>query len=123
MTGLQVRAMRRALGLTQPQLAERIGVSAGIVSVWEQKGDGEAKPMKRSRQWDALIAFLSTASPKSSAPAGPVDPIAAARVNETVAAPEQQRVEYDSAGLLYPWLETAGPEYRARIRREIEACR
>lgn len=33
--GETIKALRLEKGLTQPQLAERIGVSNGIISIWE----------------------------------------------------------------------------------------
>ncbi len=36
MTGSEVRRIRKRLGLTQAQLAERVGVTASSVARWEQ---------------------------------------------------------------------------------------
>lgn len=37
MTGKQLRALRLRLGLTQAALARKLGVSVGIVHVWERR--------------------------------------------------------------------------------------
>ncbi len=103
MTGDQIRDMRKGLGLTVPDLGAAIGVSGQGIRNWEACGPNSAAPQERwSRRWDALVLFLSTATPKPAE--GP------------------KRIAPSSAGLLWPWLETAGPEYRSRIREIVRAA-
>jgi transcriptional regulator with XRE-family HTH domain len=102
-TGHQIRAMRLALGLSQGAMAAAIGVSDVTVWLWERKGEANATPARRSEKWEALIAFLSTAQP--------------ARPE-----PESKPKKTCNAGLLWPWLPTAGPEYRSRVREIVRAA-
>lgn len=107
MTGDQIRAMRQALGLSQAALAEAAGVSPAIIWLWERRGEADATPLKRSKKWDAVVLYLSTASPTSA-------------VAPSRAAPAPR---HDSTTLLWPWLPTAGPAYRARIHQAIHGRR
>lgn len=47
MTGKQVRTVRRRLGLTQVQLAERVGIHPLTVSRWECDRVRVTAPMER----------------------------------------------------------------------------
>jgi transcriptional regulator with XRE-family HTH domain len=46
-TGSQLRAIRRELGLTQAALAEAVGVRPNTVARWERGELGISKPMAR----------------------------------------------------------------------------
>lgn len=43
MTGKQLQAFRKRLGLTQAALAQKLGVSVAIVAVWESRSKVPAK--------------------------------------------------------------------------------
>lgn len=101
MTGDQIRGMRKGLKLTQTGLAQAVGVSMSVICLWESRGEKDATPQRQSRKWDALVAFLSLAqAPRA----------------------EQPKTPPSSAGLLWPWLPTAGPEYRAQIHAQIHGA-
>lgn len=65
MTGEWIRQQREALGLSQADLAQRLGMSSTAVSKWER---GDAEPSRKSQQAirDALLADSETA-PKAGA--------------------------------------------------------
>ena len=54
MTGDELREMRKAAGLTQAALAERLGVRQSAIYRWEQGQRGISEPMAR------LIGYMLT---------------------------------------------------------------
>lgn len=57
MTGAELRAARRALGLTQAEVADRVGVTKAAVCMWE----GRSPPPGRVAQ---LVEVLDCAEPR-----------------------------------------------------------
>ena len=47
MKGSELRAIRKGLGLTQVQLAERLGVASNTVARWERDEMGMSEPAAR----------------------------------------------------------------------------
>ena len=59
MTGNDLRDWRTGRGLTQAELAEAVGVSREMASLWERKhGDTDLKQLLRVNNWRALRRFL-----------------------------------------------------------------
>lgn len=58
MTGAQVRAARERLGLTQRELADRVGVAPNTVACWER----DVKPVGKTA--GILIRLLANQAPK-----------------------------------------------------------
>jgi len=54
MTGQQLRRIRKRLGLTQVELADRLGVASNTVARWERNEVGISGPVAR------LLTLLST---------------------------------------------------------------
>lgn len=64
MTGEELRRVRRRLGLTQVQLAERLGVAANSVARWERDEVPIREPIAR------LVRLLAKMEAKAKGKAG-----------------------------------------------------
>jgi len=58
MTGAEVRRVRQRLGLTQVQLAAKLGVTENTLARWERGSVGIGEPVAR------LIRFVASSEPK-----------------------------------------------------------
>jgi DNA-binding transcriptional regulator YiaG len=67
-TGAQVKRVREALGLTQHQFAERVGVHPVTVAKWETDAQGIRGPAVRLMK---LLAASATTANRPNAPARP----------------------------------------------------
>ncbi len=63
MTGEELRRIRARMGLTQAELADRLGVTPNTVARWERDEVGIAEPAARLAQ---LLAKMAEESPRRS---------------------------------------------------------
>ncbi len=120
MTGDEIKAARQARGFTRLDVAQALGVSVNSLWNWENQGT----PLRRTDKFDSLLALFERT------PTLPqIEPIEAPPPVVEVAPlpPVPEIVPPPPLGaaptLLWPWLPTAGPAYRARIHQVIHGAR